>query len=85
MPNWLNGWGTEGSLISILISVFLIYQLYIKPRLMRKPGKDRRKGNPHPPPGQAPECIEHVRKLAKIETKIEDIKEDIREIKTKLK
>jgi len=80
----LKGFGSEGSVISIMLSVFIIWHIYIRPRLMKNPSRDRRKaipGNPNDKPGKATECLKHMKKLTELNTEIINIKEDIGEIK----
>jgi len=68
----LKGIGSEGAIINLIISAFIIYQVYLKPKLMRKQGKDRRT-KPNPAPGNAPVCKENRDLLIKLETKMEAV------------
>ena len=77
----LKGIGSEGAIVNLVISAFIIYQVYLKPKLMRKQSKDRRKNdaNPHPAPGNATECKEHAKGLTRCEEGIKNIKEKVKE------
>jgi hypothetical protein len=78
----LKGFGSEGSLISILLSAFIIWHLYIRPRLMKTPGKDRRKpGNPNDKPGNAEVCKDHMRELAEIKMDLKNLRDGFNEHK----
>jgi len=74
----LKGIGSEGAIVNLIISAFIIYQVYLKPKLMRKQGKDRR-NNPHPAPGNAQECKDHAKGLTRCEEGIKNIKEKVKE------
>lgn len=76
----LSGIGTEGV---VLITLYLVIKELVIPMYRKASGKPAYKYNPHQP-GTAPECIEHMKKLAGIETDIANIKEDIREIKDRV-
>ena len=77
----------------ILIGIVVAFIAFEKAKTLyqSKNGKDKKNGtgtgrykyNPHPP-GSAPECIEHGKVLVKVQTDIENIKEDIKEIKGKI-
>ena len=72
----IKGIGSEGAIINLVISAFIIYQVYLKPKLMRKQGKDRR-NNPHSAPGNAPVCKENRDMLIKLETKMEAVEKKL--------
>ena len=74
--------GMEPIVIVLLILYVVIKDLVI-PMYRKMSGKPVYKYNPHQP-GTAPACIEHIQKLAGIETEITNIKEDIREIKDRI-
>lgn len=79
----LKGFGSEGSVLSVLLSVFIIWHIYIKPRLMKNPSKDRRKPlNPNDKPGKATECLKHMKKLTELETKIDNFTGWLEKIET---
>ena len=71
----IKGIGSEGAIVNLVISAFIIYQVYLKPRLMKKQGKDRRKNNtnPHPAPGNGVECKEHTKALTRYGEQIKNI------------
>lgn len=77
----LKGIGSEGAILNLLISAFIIYHIYIKPKMMKKNGKDRRKPmtNPHPAPGNATECKDNFKAITEAGTEIKNIKEKIKE------
>lgn len=80
----LRGIGSEGAVLNLIISVIIIYHLYIKPKIMRKKGKDRRVNlNPNPAPGNAAECKEHSKDLTKAETNIKNLKENFEKFEGK--
>ena len=70
----IKGIGSEGAIINLVISAFIIYQVYLKPKLMRKQGKERR-NNPHPAPGNAEQCKKHIKGLAEVKTEIQNLKD----------
>ena len=74
----IKGIGSEGAIVNLIISAFLIWHLYIRPKLMRKQGRDRRT-NPSLAPGNAEECKQHSKDLAKAETNIKNIKDQMKE------
>jgi len=69
----LKGLGTEGAIINLVLSGFIVWHIYVKPKIMSKPGKDRRRNNPNANPGNAPVCKENRDKLIKLETKMEAV------------
>lgn len=77
---WMKGFGSEGAVVNIIfnivLSAFIAWHYYFKPKKMKKQGVDRRKpDNPGKP------CVEHGNKLTELNTEINNIKEDITEIK----
>lgn len=73
---WMKGFGSEGFIINLMLTSFIIYTLYVKPKLMRRQGKERRKpGNPNDKPGGAEICKEHMKSLSRLETQFENFKE----------
>ena len=80
----LKGIGSEGAIVNLIISVIIIYHLYIKPKIMRKQGKDRRVNlNPSPAPGNAVECKQHSKDLTKAEINIKNLKENFEKFEEK--
>ncbi len=73
----LEGFGSEGSLVALLMIGGLIFKQYVVPWLKLKQGKvpNRRTsdnpGNPNGRPGAAKECRAHEVELAKIRTELE--------------
>lgn len=79
---WMKGFGSEGSVINFILSFFILWHLFIKPKLMKKQGKDRRKPiNPNSKPGNSVVCKENRDKIIALETSVENIEDDIKEIK----
>lgn len=70
-------------IVIVLIILYLVVKELVIPMYRKAAGKPVYKYNPHQP-GTAPACIEHIQKLASIETEITNIKEDISEIKDKI-
>ena len=80
---WMKGFGTEGFVINLLLSAFIIWHVFVKPKIMKNPGKDRRKpGNPNGKPGNAQTCKDNRDKIIALETSVENIEDDIKEMKT---
>jgi len=75
----IKGIGSEGAIINLVISAFIIYQVYLKPKLMRKGNRDRRKvdNNPHSAPGNAPVCKENRDLLIELKTKMETVEKKL--------
>jgi len=78
----LQGFGSEGAVLNFLINLvaigLILYFFKIKPMLMAREGKDRRKregNNPSPAPGNAEICKRHIKGLAEVKTEIKNIKE----------
>ncbi len=79
---WMKGFGSEGSVLNLLLSAFILWHVFIKPKMMKKQGKDRRKvSNPSVKPGDSIVCKENRDKIIALETSVKDIKNDIVEIK----
>lgn len=75
----IKGIGSEGAILNLIISVIIVYHLYIRPKLMKKSGKDRRKPNPHPAPGNATECKDNFKAITEAGTEIKNIKDQMKE------
>jgi hypothetical protein len=72
----MKGFGSEGSVLNLMLTAFIIWHVFVKPKLMKKQGKDRRKiGNPNDKPGNAVECKEHAKTLSRLETQFANFKE----------
>ncbi|MEE9510433.1 MAG: hypothetical protein V3V81_08065 [Candidatus Bathyarchaeia archaeon] len=79
---WMKGFGSEGSVLNLMLTAFIIWHVFLKPKLMKKQGKDRRKvGNPHDKPGDGIACKENRDKLVKLEEKVGNVVDDIKEMK----
>lgn len=79
---WMKGFGSEGSVLNLILSAFILWHVFIKPKMMKKQGKDRRKAsNPNSKPGNATACKENREAIVKLETSVKNVEEDIKEIK----
>lgn len=70
--------------VAVLRAIEAVARLFWKKRNKQKYNQltlDRRKANPNDKPGKAQICIDNGNRLTEIETNLEYIKEDIRDLK----
>ena len=74
----LDGFGTEGSLVAILMAGGIIFKQYVIPWVQMKRGKVPKRrasdnpGNPNGKPGRAQACIDHTTALERLGTRLDE-------------
>ena len=75
-----------GTLINSILVAIIIFYVYFYPKIKAVKGHDRRKEtvlpkNPGVKPGDGTTCKKNSENIAKLETSVENIEDDIKEIK----